>query len=118
MQYARGHIPASARLQPVGSGNIGNLIIPLGEILQAALDIGFGSSRLQAEKGIWEMSTMIVELRWEIICFRFAPFTDQLSVLVVVVDVVRLGAEIIKEFRIHGPAAIFIPYSCTNEFIL
>ena len=61
---------------------------------------------------------MIVELRREIICFRFAPFTDQIGVLVVVVDVVRQGAEIIEKLRIHGPAVIFIPYSCTNEFIL
>ncbi len=118
MQYARRNVPARARGQPVGCGEIGDVVITLGEVLQAGFQLFFGRAWAEAEKGVGEIRAVVVDLRWEVIGFWLAGHTDQPGVLLAVVDMVGQSALIVKEFREHRPAVVRFPQPPANQAAL
>ena len=103
------NVPARARLQPVGGGEVGDLVVTLGEVPQALAELvlrGFGT---QAEEGVGIIGPVVVVLHGEKVRFGFSHQADQLRVRLPMVHVVREGALVVEELRIHGPALVGVP---------
>src|SRR5690606_2025616 len=88
---------------------VGNLVVSLGEILQTLAQLFFGRPGSQSDKGVRKIPTVVVQLRREVVRLRFALLAYQRGLLIIVVHVVRQRSHVVKKFRIHGPALVFVP---------
>ena len=109
MEHARRHIPARARLQAIGLGQVGDLVVALVPDLQAVAHLLLRRARLQAEEGVGEGAAVVVELGRVEIGLRFRRHPHQLGVLLALVQVVGQRVPVVEEFRVHGPLAVGVP---------
>src|SRR5690606_25771398 len=109
VQHSRRNVPARSRIESESLGITGDLIITFGEIYQTFPDLIFCSSRGNTEKCVWEISPVVVDLRWKIIRFRLSFLTDESCVFIVVMNMMRQRTHVVKKLGIHRPAFVFVP---------
>ena len=109
MQNASGHVVAGIDLLLVGTGELQDLVVALGEVHQALLEFFLCRAGIEAEIGLGALTAVVVDLRGEEVHFRLAGLTGQSGMLVALVDMMRQRAEVIEELGIGGPSVIFVP---------
>jgi len=72
VQDARRHVPTRAWIEAVGLGVAGDFVVTLGEVDEALADLVFGGAGLETKKGVGVVRSVVVDLRWEVVGFRFA----------------------------------------------
>src|SRR5690606_5036672 len=93
-----------------------NFIIALGKVNQALTDLILCGTRCQADKRIGIIATVVVQLGWKIIGFRFTFLSDEGCLFIVMVYMVWKRPHVIKKLRVNGPALVFIPKTGTDQF--
>src|SRR5690606_22121198 len=89
-------------------------VVTLRKVDQAFADLILSGARSYTEKGVGEITTVVVDLRWEIIRFRLAFLTDFGGVLIVVVNMMGQRSHVIKKLGIHRPTFILFPEPLTD----
>ena len=118
MHHAWGDVPSGACLQPVGLGDVGDLVVALGEVQQALADLVLGCARLEAEEGVREVAAVVVDLGREVVSLRLPQLAHRLRVFVAVVDVMRKRALVVEELGVHWPATVGVPNAVADELTL
>ena len=103
-------MPARAGLQAISLGVIQDAVVTLIPALQAAADLRLRGPRLQAEIGMRENVSHRIVLGWEIVGFRLALLAHQFGLVVILVDVMGKGFQVVKELAVDGPAVKFLPH--------
>src|ERR1017187_2568517 len=107
--------PTSARLEPVGLRIVEYTVVPLVPAGETSANIFFRRAWLKTKVCVWKISGGGIQLRREVVTFRFAFPANQLRLLLTLVEVVRNWAKIIKEFAVNRPAVVGVPHSGTYQ---
>ncbi len=114
-KHAGGNQPAGAGLEAIGLGMIQDAVVALVPALEAAVDVGLGRPRLQAEEGVREVVAGPVELGREVVALGL-PFAAELGGLfLVLVHVVRDRPEVVEKLAVDRPALVGIPEVCRRS---
>src|SRR5262249_475672 len=84
-------------------------VVALLPALQAIEYVLLRGARLEAEEGVGEVVADRVQLGWKIVRLRFTLLTDLGCLLVVLVHVVRDGAEVVEELAVDRPPFVLLP---------
>jgi len=115
MEHSGRDIPTRPRLKGVGFGKIQNLVVPAVPGAQALPHLISRCSGLQTEKGVGESSRVVVQLGGEVVRLRLGLLAHPIGVHSHLMHVQRERSEIVKEFGIHGPAAVGIHEPLPNN---
>ena len=118
VEHARRNVPAGARLQAVGLGQVGDLVVALREVLEARAHLVPGGAGGEAEEGVRVLPAVVVGLGREVVGLGLALLPGEGRVLVTVVDVVRQGALVVEELGVHRPALVSVPDAVADELPL
>src|SRR5215204_1927890 len=114
MKKARRNIPSGAWFQNESGRVVCYLIVALSKVDKTLPDLIFSCTRRDAEECIWIISTVIVQLRRKVIRFRFSSLANQLSILIIGMNMMRKRTHVVEKFGIHRPASIFLPQTFAN----
>src|SRR5277367_3605385 len=115
MQDAGIDLPSCAGFQTVGAGMEEDSVVALVPFFQAAPDIFFGGTRLQAHVGVGEIVLDLVVLRRKVISLRLSLLSDELGEGVALVHVVRDGAHVVKKLAEQIPSVFTLHYAGTEQ---
>ena len=104
MQDAWVYLPPAARLETIGAGVEDDSVVPAIPVLQAAVDIFFCGSGLEAHVGVGEVTAELIVLRRKVISFRLALVSNQFGEFVALVHVMRNRAQVVEELAQQIPA--------------
>src|SRR5688572_15175005 len=106
VQNARVNLPPRSRLQPVRFRVIEDAVVPFIPALQAPLDIIPRCARLQSHERVWEIVALEIVLGWEVVGLRLSLLSYPRGELVVLMEMMRDGAEIVKKLAKQVPTAV------------
>src|SRR4051812_1842212 len=108
VQYTRRNQPTSAAFKAIRPRQIEHTVVALAPIFEALANVGLRGAGLQAHERVGKVVVDVVQLRREVVALGFAFLANQLGVFESLVHVVRDGAHVVEEFRVDGPAFVFI----------
>ena len=117
MDDTRRCIPAGTQLDPVSTGELGNLVVPGSELEQALFDLLLGYLGVKAKICIGSGAHVVIHLGREIISLRLLVVAHRADGLLRRMDMVEQGPVVVKEFRVHREGSIFIIESLTNDLL-
>jgi hypothetical protein len=97
-----------AGLEPVRAREVDDAVVALVPVRQAPPDVIFGRARFEAHERVRKIVHDLVVLRREVIRFRLALLSDERGELVVLMHVVRNGAEVVEELAQQVPAPLLL----------
>ena len=115
MERARGNPPPRAGFQAVRFGIVEDAVVPLVPAFETAADVFAGGSGLKAVKRMRKIVAKGVQLRREIVAFRFPLPPDQGGLFEALVQVVRDGPHVVEELAVDRPAPVLVPDCITDD---
>ena len=115
MQYARWNQPAGSGFKSVSLGEVKDTVVAFVPILQTLAHLRLRGAGFEAHEGVGEIISDIVVLRRKVVALGLAFLPDQLGLFGILMHVVRNGAHIIEELRVHRPLAVFIPDTFADD---
>jgi hypothetical protein len=103
VQNARVDLPSGAAFEAVRTRQIGDPVVSLVPVLEAATDVVFRRSGLESHERIWVVVVGRIVLRWKVVRLGFPAATHALGVLVALVHVMRDRTEVVEELAEQVP---------------
>ncbi len=110
MEDAGVDLPSCAGFETVGAGMEKNSVVALVPFFQAAADICFRGTRLEAHVGVGEIVLDLVVLRRKVIGLGLSLLSDELGEGVALVHVVGDGAHVVKKLAEQIPSLLTLHY--------
>ena len=101
--------PPSAWFQAIGSRKIEDPVVTFVPVFDASPDLLSGGSGFQAHERVGEVVADVVVLWREVVRLGFPFLSHELGLFGALVHVVRNGAHVVEELRVHGPLAVLAP---------
>src|SRR5579859_5296234 len=115
MEDPRVDLPSCAGFETVGTGMEEDSVVALVPFFQAAADVFFGGTRLQAHVGVGEIVLYLVVLRRKVIGFRLSLLSYELGEGVALMHVMGDGAHVVKKFAEQIPSVFTFHYIGTEQ---